>query len=210
MRIYISKDANKILIDYLMTFTKDIVYISKNGTYPAIDNHPDIRMCQIDNEVFMGDLNKIGYKYPDDIIYNGVCIGDYFIHNTKYTDKLLLAEIEKNSYKIINVKQGYTKCNVVPVGNTSLITSDIGIAKACSPYLDVLTISNGNILLPGVNYGFIGGCSGMINDTIIFNGNLAKHPDYTKILKFIESKGYKAKWFIEYELTDIGSIIVEN
>ena len=55
--------------------------------------------------------------------------------------------------------------------------------------------------------GFIGGCSGRIGDTFIFNGDVSQHPDFALMLDFVESKGLTAKWFPEYQLTDIGSIL---
>ena len=39
------------------------------------------------------------------------------------------------------------------------------------------------------------------------NGNLAKHPDFAQIVDFVESHGLTPKWFPEYQLTDIGSIL---
>lgn len=210
MRVYLSKDANEILIKYIKTYTEDIVFVENNGTYPAINNHPDIAMCQLGNEIFLGDKNKIGYNYPKDIIYNGACTGSYFIHNLKYTDEDLLKKVNSIGLKPINVKQGYTKCSVVTLGKDAIITSDLGIAKACKHHMSVLTTSPGHINLPGMTYGFIGGCSGIIGDTVIFNGNLQKHPDFEIIVEFIKSKNMKVKWFTQYELTDIGSILVEQ
>lgn len=210
MRVYLSKDVNEILIKYIKTYTENIAFVENNGTYPAINNHPDIAMCQLGNEIFLGDKNKIGYNYPDDIIYNGACTGSYFIHNLKYTDEDLLKKVNSIGLHPINVKQGYTKCSVVTLGKNAIITSDLGIAKACKHHMSVLTISPGHINLPGMTYGFIGGCSGVIGDTVIFNGNLQKHPDFKIIVEFINSKNMKVKWFTQYELTDIGSILVEQ
>lgn len=210
MRIYLSKDANNKLIEYVKKYTDDIIFIEDNGTYPAVNNHPDILMCQLGNKIFKGDKNKIGYDYPKDIIYNGACTGSYFIHNLKYTDQKLLQEVNNLGLKTIDVKQGYAKCNVVTLGNDAIITSDLGIAKACAPYLSVLTISPGYINLPGMNYGFIGGCSGTIDDTVLFNGDLSNHPDFNKIVNFLHLNKMKVHWFKDYELTDIGSILVEQ
>jgi hypothetical protein len=70
-----------------------------------------------------------------------------------------------------------------------------------------LLIDKGHIQLQGFDYGFIGGASGRIGDTIIFNGDITQHPDYEKIAAFIEDRDLKIKYFTEYPLEDIGSII---
>ena len=74
--------------------------------------------------------------------------------------------------------------------------------------MDVLLISEGNIILPGFNTGFIGGCSGKLNDTVFFNGDLSKHPNFIKIKDYIENRGLKCLWFKGTPLTDIGSVII--
>ena len=71
----------------------------------------------------------------------------------------------------------------------------------------MLLIRPGYISLPGFSYGFIGGASGRVGDEMIFSGNVAAHPDFEAIRSFVEEHGAKLKYFPEYELTDIGSII---
>ena len=210
MKIYISEYANVSLISYLEKNDNEICFIKDNNSYNAVKTHADMCMCQFRDKLFKGDLRKIGKKYPKDIIYNAVVVGKYFIHNLNYTDPELIKTADKLNLIKISVNQGYTKCNVLPVGDSAIITSDKGIEKICRGILDVLLIEKGHILLPGMNYGFIGGCSGEICNEIIFNGNLEKHPDFNKIIKFIEKRGKRAKWFTNYPLTDIGSILVEN
>lgn len=209
MKVYISKDAGSPLIEYISKFTDNIVYVYTDKVYPAISSHPDIYMCQMGDKIFKGNEDKLGYDYPKDIIYNAACVGNCFIHNLKYTDDVLLQEAKSKGYTLINVKQGYSKCNILPIGKNGLITSDEGIAKACKDHLDVLLIESGHILLPQMNYGFIGGCSGQIYDTVVFNGDLSAHPDFDKIVSFTENRQLKCKWFSSYPLTDIGSILTE-
>ena len=49
------------------------------------------------------------------------------------------------------------------VSNKAIITSDKVIAhEAKKVDLDVLLIPPGDIILPGLDYGFIGGCCGLI------------------------------------------------
>jgi hypothetical protein len=70
-----------------------------------------------------------------------------------------------------------------------------------------LKVQGGGVLLPGFDTGFIGGCSGRVGNELIFNGNLEKHPDFERIRNFVTSKNVKLKYFTDYELCDIGSIL---
>lgn len=140
--------------------------------------------------------------------------------------------LSQNEYmKVIGVNQGYTRCTCLPVDNNSFITSDEGLAKVLEGQgADVLQISPGHILLPGFDYGFIGGCAGHIyvkgfleniypedidpesnvpmeQRAIIFNGDLTSHPDSDRIIDFIQTRNILPVYFTDYPLEDIGSIL---
>ncbi|MCQ4637632.1 hypothetical protein NE619_12935 [Anaerovorax odorimutans] len=207
-RLYLSETANSRLIAYLQKKENQISIITKTKyTYDPVSSHPDIYICGMGpgQPVFFGLPEKLGPDYPANIIYNAACTGKFFIHNLKYTDSELLA-LAGNMEKI-HVSQGYTKCNIVIVDETSIITADQGIYRACRDKLDVLLISPGHVKLLGFPYGFLGGASGRIGNEIVFNGNLGKHPDYKSIAAFVEDRGLKLSYFDEYDLEDIGSII---
>jgi len=219
--IYLSETANPLLIKYLQEQGHMISIIEMSDiTYTPVSSHPDIYICSMGpgNPVFFGCPEKIGSKYPENIIYNAACTGKFFIHNLKYTDPKLLSFVNKpvNPYdmqsagiEMINVPQGYTKCSTLIVDENSIITSDRGIYNSCYGKLDALLIEKGHIQLRNFDYGFIGGASGRIGDIIIFNGNLEQHPDYEKIAAFIKNRDLSIKYFTEYPLEDIGSIIEE-
>lgn len=213
-KTYISKDANVRLKEYLAECGRDIEFISSEGIVPkGISGHPDVFLCKIgcrDNSpLFFASRNDLGMEYPYDSSYNAACTGKYFIHNFSCTAPALLHAARELGMIMIDVPQGYAKCSTAIVDEDSIITYDRGIAGACSSYpsLDVLLISPGNIRLDGYRTGFIGGCSGRIGDTFIFNGDVSQHPDFALMIDFVESKGLTAKWFPEYQLTDIGSIL---
>lgn len=227
--ILLSEDANQILKNYLISQDHKIIEIKKiNIVYEAISSHADIYVCKMRKEIIIEpnqfrfikkelDLNSVKYKigknplgfnYPDNIGFNALCTGKYLIHNLKYTDHLILNTAKSLSLIPISVSQGYTKCNIVEVDNNSLITSDVGIAKALENYdLNILVISQGYVMLDGFNYGFLGGASGKVGNKIIFNGDLSLHPDFKIIIDFINSNNLEVVYFNEYPLTDIGSII---
>lgn len=140
-------------------------------------------------------------------------------------------------FSFVDVPQGYTRCCCLPVDDTSFITSDQGIAKALKAAdADVLVIEKGHILLPGFDYGFIGGCAGHVwadqpadddpspdlphaeaadtgisskkkHRAIVFNGDLSAHPSFDAIETFIQDRNIDIVFFREYPLTDIGSIL---
>ena len=214
---YISAKARPELSDYLESKGYCVVRTEPCKTVPAeISDHPDLLMCRLgisgDAPIVIGKPAELGASYPADIPYNAVCTGNFFIHNLRFTAGGLLdivrAKAEQGEMTLVDVKQGYAKCSTVIVDERSIITYDRGIAEPClKAGMDVLLISPGHIRLDGYNTGFVGGCSGRIKDTIIFNGDLSRHPDFEAITLFIQSKGLKCKWFPGWALEDIGSII---
>lgn len=211
--IYLSKNAHSMLIEYFENkgFSINLVTGSPNFS-SLIASHPDIYMCRLgvrdEAPVFFGDSGKLGEKYPADIIYNAACTERFFIHNLKYTDSELLKAVDALGMKKVNTRQGYSKCSIALIDESSAITSDEGSAKAMAGAgMDVLLIEKGHIVLKGYDYGFIGGTCGVVDGEIIFNGNLSAHPDFEAIREFIESRGVRLRYFPEYPLEDIGSII---
>ncbi len=200
------------------------------NTYESIKYHPDISICKLNNnnivvapnvyDYYKNILNPYGFnvirgdsiiknKYPYNIHYNIVILKNFAIHNFKYTDKVILDYIEKNNIKKINVSQGYCKCSICIVDDNSLITSDEGIYKEVIKHgIDCLLIEKGHIDLFELNYGFIGGCSFLIsNNELAFFGNIKNHPDYDKILNFVNSKNKSLISLSDDKLLDLGSII---
>ncbi|MFZ7120367.1 MAG: DUF6873 family GME fold protein [Eubacteriaceae bacterium] len=227
----VSEEISNIAFQNLKKITNNIIRIKKYmGVYPAISAHVDIQCFNIEKnsllvhplldkktldeikenniKVIMGK-SIVGEKYPENIAYNAVRVGNLVLHNTNYTDSVLKEEALLRGYKLINVKQGYTKCSVLVIDNNSIITSDSGIADvAMKNNIEVLLVDRGNIELQGLNYGFIGGASGTNeeNGIIAFNGNIKLHPNYNEINEFINGKGFEHISLIEGKLFDIGSI----
>ena len=186
--------------------------------------HADILLCQLGlwekAQIFHGDPEKLTRNYPGNIRYNAVCTGKYFIHNLQYTDPDLLAAAEAKAaadstiLTKIHVKQGYTRCSLLPVDDRSFITSDAGIAKTLAGHdTDVLLIHPGHVHLPGFDYGFIGGTGGGLplsgRRLLVVNGNIEAHPDYKKIATFLEDRDIDLYYSKDRPLMDIGSILVD-
>ena len=148
-------------------------------------------------------------EYPLNISLNCAVVGKNIICNEKYTCKTVLEILKKLDYKIINVNQGYAKCSTCIVSDNAIITEDESIATECSKVgIDVLKISKGHVKLNGYDYGFIGGCSGLIeSDLLVFNGCIEKHPDYKYIYDFCKKHGVCVLSLNNEPLYDVGSIV---
>ena len=224
----ISNDIEGVLIKKGI----DLIKIKPiKSLYNAISCHPDTSIHHLGNEkiIYAPGINEsvlaslanygfnlirgnssLSYSYPGNIQYNVARVGNFAIHNTKYTDRLLLEELEKAGVKVIHVKQGYAKCSVCVVNDKSIITADNGIAKvAYLNNIDVLLIEDDdNIGLPGLNRGFIGGSTGLISrNKLAITGNIFKLKSANKIIKFLKSKNIEIEMLSRHKIIDIGTII---
>ncbi len=231
MKCIVSEDISQEAYDNLLQFSKDFMFIRKcESLYKGIDSHADLQCFPLEHhrvivhpgihpetieeakamdiELLYGET-KLEKKYPKDISYNVARVGKNVLHYVNHMDPVVKKELERRKYNFINVKQGYTKCSVLPLGEHSIITADLGIAKEIKESaMDVLLIEGGHIELPGFNTGFIGGVCGVIEEKgmVLFNGNLALHPDCIKICSFLKERGYDYKCLTHGPLIDVGSI----
>jgi len=215
----------------LRHFCIDIVKLPFcNEVYEAIACHPDILMHPVNSNTVVAAPNVFDFfntrfsntainivkgstvltrNYPSNIAYNIGRVGKYVIHNLNYTDRVTLKLLEKDELSFIHVKQGYSKCSIGIVNENSIITSDRGIAKALEKIgIDVLCISPGYIELPGLEYGFFGGISGLIDrNKLAFTGHLRYHPDYKRIIDFLQKHKIEPVFLDKGISKDVGSII---
>ena len=202
-----------------------------NEVYEAINGHPDIQLNILKNKSsdkviiqknisqdfkeilksnninYIVSKNSLSNTYPDDIILNSLILENYFIHTLKYSDENLF---KSQASKIhINVPQGYTKCSILPVRDNSLITNDQGIYNTLKNFnFDILLLPPGDILLPSLNYGFIGGVGGMIsNDKMAFFGDLDSYKWGDDIKKFLFKYDISPIALKKGKLIDRGSLL---
>ena len=148
--------------------------------------------------------------YPNDAQLNACSLGKSLICTPHVTaDEIVNYFTNKQGTNLILSRQGYAKCSVCVVDDSSLITADRGIAEAAkSNGLDVLLINAGYIDLPGFSYGFIGGAACRLSDRLMaFTGVLDRHPDKQAILAFIRARGFEPVFLTEKRIFDIGSAI---
>jgi len=209
-------------LGYTVIETKKI-----SNLYAAVDGHTDMQLFKADNflisaqETFdyykdiFGDnvicgSKKLSDKYPDDVLYNAACVSDFIICNKVYIAKEIIEFATQARKNILNVRQGYARCSTAIVGKNAVVTADKCIAQICiDNNIDVLRIEPGYIELKNMNYGFIGGCCGMLDEnTIAFNGELRSHPQYKKIVCFCKNHRVDVIELKKGPLEDIGSILV--
>lgn len=231
MYCFVDYRTTKEELNNLYKLELEPIIIPKTSlVYEAINGHVDIQLNVLNKKnklvIVSKDINKdflsslenrginyvlshesLGCKYPNDIILNGLILEDFFIHNLNFTDKILL-ESQKGK-KNIHVKQGYTKCSILPIRDKALITSDKSIAKELSKYnFDILLIPPGDILLPSLNYGFIGGTGGMISENkIAFFGELSNYSYGTEIYSFLYKLDVEPIYLKKGKLIDRGSLL---
>ena len=165
------------------------------------------QLSKYKNVIICGE--NINRKYPYNIALNACVIGKNLIGNLKYIDEKVINFCKYKGYNFINVKQGYTACSCLKIGDRALITADLSICKALkNTDIEVLLIEQGSINLKGANYGFIGGASGVYKDKIYFFGDLAAHKNYNEISKFILDHHFQIVNMIENKnLIDIGGAL---
>lgn len=200
----------------------------EKNLYDAISCHPDIQLHIVNKnsvivhkhfpESLIDELRALNIKvfkssaslqcnYPYDIMLNALNIGDYFIHKLNFTDKNLLDLVKAK--RLINTNQGYTKCSTAIVSDNAIITSDTSIRDALNPTdIDILFLPPGDILLPGLDYGFIGGTCGLIDkSTLAFFGDLSHYKYGEEVLNFLKKHNVHPLYLRKGPLIDRGSIL---
>jgi hypothetical protein len=191
-----------------------------------ISGHPDIFMCKVNDDLvvspqapiklqdalkkhairFKSGQTLINKKYPVCAAFNAVVTERYLVHLLKTTDKSIVECAE--GLKTIDVKQGFTRCSLMPVG-IGFITSDYGIFRKLKENgCDTLYVDPGDIMLPGQKHGFFGGCCGSTGNMVFINGSLMQFRDGDKVAEFITSKGNRFFELHQGPLIDCGSIYI--
>ncbi|HPK04271.1 MAG TPA: hypothetical protein PK908_00060 [Bacteroidales bacterium] len=194
--------------------------------YPSISGHPDIFFCQTENGLVAAPgipdeyidtlkLNKIefvtgkhkpGSVYPFNVSYNAVVGRKFLIHNLDHTDPVI-ADIASGK-TCIHTEQGYTRCNLISLGEEHFITSDQGIQRSLKQNgLDCTYFSPQNIYLQGFKHGFLGGTCGILNKILFICGSLKHYEWADDFRKLVNRFGFEITELTEDVLFDVGSII---
>lgn len=182
-----------------------LVHHLGGNTFIVDESQKTITKYLAGNNCDIETISSIYSPYPNDCLLNCADIGDYLICNISITHPKIL-ETDKT---VINVKQGYAKCSVCIVGRNTIITDDISIYNAVKPYdIKCLLVEKGSVKIEKYDYGFIGGCSGLIGkNKLFFNGDLSIHKNYKEICDFLYEHNVAYFDIKNKPLTDIGSIL---
>ncbi len=203
------------------------------GEHPDVADplctHPDMLLHHLgDDEILVADhqrnvalaLNEQGFtvyimdqplhkKYPKDVLLNAARIANRMICKREYIFDGIDAFCNANHIQILSVSQGYAKCSVCIVDENSILTSDVGIADATKASgMDVLLVSNDEIILDGYDKGFFGGCTGLIDkNKLAFTGHLRFYKEHAAIEAFLHDHNVEPVYLTDNYLIDIGSIL---
>ena len=183
------------------------IYVGKS-TFLA-DKH-QIELCKFieDNNGKSVIIENIKSPYPTDCLLNFADIGDYIICNKSILTDEIVDLLPKKT--VIDVNQGYSKCSVCICKRNTIITDDISVYNAVLQYdnINSLLVEKGSVHINKYDYGFIGGCCGLIDkNTLLFNGDLSLHSDFDKTKNFLYDNDINYIDIKGKPLTDIGSII---
>ena len=194
--------------DMLLFFAKDAVitsrYYYENCAEKVIDG-----ICRAAKRSLLLSEHTPKDPYPADVLFNAAAVGERLFCRRDAADPLLLKRFLKP--RICNVAQGYAKCSILPVSDTSLITEDTSIARAAEAAgIEVLLLTAKEVTLPGYDVGFIGGASSYFpyqrTGQIFFAGDLERHSQAKEIAAFCRSHGKEPISLTASPLLDVGTI----
>lgn len=210
----------------LRNYGELVLFETTGITEESISCHPDIFFCKTPQSLIIAPNLPLKYKtilaekniafiegdsiagmeYHGAARYNAVVTETHLIHRTDITDTAILnncPDLDK-----INVRQGFTRCSLLPLKENNFITSDEGIYKTLNkPGFRVMLVSAKNIILHGHKNGFFGGACGVAGNTVFITGNLNHFPDGEKVKQFILKMGYDIVELYDGPLFDCGSLL---
>lgn len=228
MNVVIDYRASQETVDALLKMNINIIKTPKlDNVYDAINGHTDIMIHKLDNKTAvcepvvydyfkkkLPEINiikgctKLFDKYPGNIAYNTLRVGDRVFCKIDNTDYKIISHYKNKGFTIIDIKQGYAKCSVCPIADNAIITSDKGISKIAKVYdFDTLLIDDSNVKLKGFKNGFFGGATGLIDDKLLVNGDISLHKNHKEIIDFCSKYNISVLSLNNKEIVDIGSII---
>jgi hypothetical protein len=213
-----AKEALSAMGKLLELTTDEIVY-------PAISGHPDVFFCRVGQELVAAPnlparyretlsalgiiticgTSQLGLQYPATAKYNAVATHTYLIHPPAITDPSI-----KNlciNKKTLSVKQGYTRCNLMMVGEEHALVSDAGIERVLKQAgIKTFFVDPGVIRLPGFGHGFFGGCCGIWQDTVYVLAGRGSIAQSAEIEAFTAAAGFRIQWLTDEAPFDGGGI----
>lgn len=226
--VFVSCDISKESLETLAKYGVNATLIPEhNILYSGVKSHADMQVFHLGNDSIICEENslkpanslfdiknicsgkRIGGRYPEDVAYNAARVGSYLICNKRYTAPEIIITATADGLEIIDIKQGYAKCNICVISENAIITSDSGIKSALGKFpVDVLLVSDNSVKLKNFSHGFIGGATGKISpDKLAVNGNIKLHTNYKEITEFAKKYSVEIISLNNGFIEDIGSIL---
>lgn len=227
--IILDSRTSKKSVETLSELGFDIIYVPQNKCFDLpVSAHPDVFITKIKDKWFsdaclehlfeqFGNIEfcsrEIGetqiIKYPYDCSFNCVSLGNFLICNKKITNNEILNFAKETNMNILHTNQGYSKCSICKVNENAIITEDTQIHRIAIEHgINSLLIQKGHVVLDGYEYGFFGGCTGLIeNNLLAVNGDISKHPNYKEILEFSRQQKVELINLNNEQLYDIGTVL---
>lgn len=223
MTILISHKNKREFKEFLHNENIDFIETIDNPNIDLrISDHPDLSVFVLDDKNIVIDENLFSYyekiikdkklikgestskTYPKDAIYNIVRFKNYYIHND-FTEKSIKKYFFDNKIIPLKVKQGYTRCSSI-VLKESILTSDYGMYKKLKDKINIILLNEEKIELDGFEKGFLGGTCGLVDDKLIFNGNIENLASYDIIKTQCEKENIRLM-YPSIKLLDTGSLM---
>lgn len=199
------------LFSQMSCHTDCLIYVHSNNIFVDLSNYKNIVNILTSEDKYNIVLldNRVTAPYPEDIKLNIKVFGKYVLCNSRFISENLKRYFIDIGFNLLNCNQGYAACSTLKINDCSAITDDESIYRTLiSAGIDCLHIRKGSILLKGYDYGFIGGASGVIDNTVYFFGDIKYHPDCNRIINFIKMHGADYINLFDGPLVDIGSFVV--
>ncbi|MDO5719076.1 MAG: hypothetical protein Q4P34_08835 [Tissierellia bacterium] len=228
--IIISNRADRKIFSLFESMGIMTIETIDNPSLPKpVADHPDMSIHPVRKDLFVIDpmvydyyyeklspyrieiikaSKNLGERYPHDCRLNISRIKNYYIHNS-YSDPLLSNLFELESFKKIEVKQGYCKCSTLIINCDTIVTSDKGIYKSLlKNNINSFLIPPGFIKLEGYEYGFIGGVGGLIGSKRLFlSGDPNEFLYGNDLINILNKYSIEPIYVKGLPFVDIGSII---
>jgi hypothetical protein len=150
-------------------------------------------------------------EYPNDIGLNCLIIGKSIFGRINHLSSELLKFANERSYKLIDVKQGYSACSTLVLNERCVVTADPSIKKAVEKHeIEVIYIDDSSIKIDGYDHGFIGGATAVVCDNICFFGDPTPFEWYKNIHSKIALLEMKEILIMSGDVYDFGGIKLLN
>lgn len=229
----IGADAPSEIADSLLSLGFSVLRLPCDSRLATpVRSHADMLMLPVGKVVFTSSeylsvaedifkaLEGLGYEivdckaeirsdYPHDVAFDALVLKSAIIARLDSLPDEIKTYATAMGISLLDSKQGYAKCSAVSVGESAIITADKNIARAAEAAgADALLISAAPeaIRLDGYDYGFIGGASGVLEDTVYFTGDISTHPDTERIAEFCKAHEKKIISLSSEPLNDVGGI----